>query len=161
MLVMADNFLQLFFWLGSGRRRVLLAHRLLVPTRFGDSRQPESVSRQSSRRFWFLAGHCSHIECTPAASTTRTVFAQAPELSTQTIVVWGTPSMVLVVGHLHPLVRWRHGQVRAGSLACLATGFDGGSDADFRAYSRRDNGLRPGYSWWRACRRCSSIQKLR
>ena len=44
MLVMSNNFLQLFFWLGSSRCRVLSADRFLVQERHGDLREYEGVS---------------------------------------------------------------------------------------------------------------------
>ncbi len=49
ILVMSNNFLQLFFRLGSGGPGLLSADRLLVGAADGDLRQPEGLSGQSCR----------------------------------------------------------------------------------------------------------------
>ena len=130
MLVMANNFLQLFFGWEAVGPGVLPADRLLVHAADGDLRQPEGVPRQPRRRLRLPAGHRPDPGAASARSTMRPYFRKPLQMQDR-----HHPD-------LHPAVRRRDGQERAVPAARLAARFDGRPDADLGADPRRDHGDR-------------------
>ena len=142
MLVMSNNFLQLFF----GWEAVGLVSYLLIgfwykrPTAIVANLKAFLVNRVGD--FGFLLGDRDHRLPTPAVSTTPRCSSacRAPSAMTSSLMP-GEPSQV-DDGDLHLPLRRRDGQVRAGAAARVAAGLDGRPDADLGADPRRDDGDR-------------------
>ena len=142
MLVMANNFLQLFF----GWEAVGLVSYLLIgfwykrPTAIFANLKAFLVNRVGD--FGFLLGIAGVLYYTGSLDY-ATVFAQRDAIAGQTRcrsspgIEWSA-----IDRHLHLPVHRRDGQVGAGAAARVAAGFDGRPDADLRADPRRDDGDR-------------------
>ena len=137
MLVMANNFLQLFF----GWEAVGLVSYLLIgfwftrPTAIFAGLKAFIVNRVGD--FGFVLGIAGVI-CFSDSLTTRGVRRGAAIAHDKTIIsgdAWSGATL-----HLHLPVRRGDGQDRAGAVARVAAGLDGRSDADLRADPRGDHG---------------------
>jgi NADH-quinone oxidoreductase subunit L len=143
MLVMSNNFMQLFF----GWEAVGLVSYLLIgfwytrPTAIFANMKAFLVNRVGD--FGFILGIglvLAHFGTLDYAE----VFQKAPEFAGTTISLFGDRNGQLVSDdrYLHLLVYRRDGQVGSGSAACLAAGLDGRPDADLCADSRGNHGDR-------------------
>jgi NADH-quinone oxidoreductase subunit L len=139
MLVMSNNFLQLFF----GWEAVGVVSYLLIgfwytrPTAIFANMKAFLVNRVGD--FGFLLGIAALATATGTLDYALT-FGDAERLSGETIeIISGTPWALLHV-LVHLPIRRRDGQVGAGAAARLAAGFDGGPDADFRFDPCGDDG---------------------
>ncbi len=139
MLVMSNNFLQLFF----GWEAVGLVSYLLIgfwytrPTAIYANLKAFLVNRVGD--FGFLLG-IGLIAAYAGRLDYAQVFAQREALASQTIELFDRHTLAADDGDLHLPVYRRHGQVGAGAAARLAARLDGRSDTDFRADPRRDHG---------------------
>ena len=139
MLVMSNNFLQLFF----GWEAVGLVSYLLIgfwytrPTAIFANLKAFLVNRVGD--FGFLLGIAGIVYLTGSLDYAE-VFAQADRIAASTFEVH--PGRRVVGDHrdLHLPVHRRHGQVGAGAAARLAAGLDGRPDADLGADPRGDHG---------------------
>ena len=141
MLVMSNNFLQLFF----GWEAVGLVSYLLIgfwytrPTAIYANLKAFLANRVGD--FGFILGiglilaYFGSLDYAP-------VFAKAPALAATTIGLWGQDAVVADDGDLHLPVHRRDGQERAGAAARVAARLDGRPDADLRADPRGDDGDR-------------------
>ena len=141
MLVMSNNFLQLFF----GWEAVGLVSYLLIgfwfkrPTAIYANLKAFIANRVGD--FGFILGiglvlaYFGSLDYAP-------VFAKAPELAKTTINLWGARGVVADDGRVHLPVRRRDGQERAGAVARVAARLDGRPDADLRADPRGHDGDR-------------------
>ena len=136
MLVMSNNFLQLFF----GWEAVGLVSYLLIgfwfkrPSAIFANMKAFIVNRVGD--FGFILG-IGLIVTYAGTLNYAEAFAKGGELSR--IVFPGSDWMLITRG-LHLPVHRRDGQERAVPAACLAARFDGRPDADLGADPRRDDG---------------------
>ncbi len=126
MLVMSNNFLQLFF----GWEAVGVVSYLLIgfwykrPTAIYANLKAFLVNRVGD--FGFILGIAAVLYFMGSLDYAE-VFARAPSVSGQTIEVMdGRPWSAMTVD-LSAAVRRRHGQVSAGAAACLVARFHGRS----------------------------------
>jgi hypothetical protein len=141
MLVMANNFMQLFFGWEGGRPRVVPADRLLVHAAERDRGESQGIPRQPGRRLRLRARHRRSALLHRIPALQRRLQRRAAD---------GDPDAAAVGGHeragadahLHLPLHRRHGQVRAGAAARMAARFHGRPDAHIRADPRRDHGDR-------------------
>ena len=148
MLVMSNNFLQLFF----GWEAVGLVSYLLIgfwytrPTAIYANLKAFLANRVGD--FGFVLGiglilaYCGTLDYAQ-------VFAKAPALATMSMAPWSGTQWALPTVDLHLPVHRRDGQVGAGAAARLAARLDGRPDADLRADPRGDDGDRRASSWSR------------
>ncbi len=142
MLVMSNNFLQLFF----GWEAVGLVSYLLIgfwytrPTAIYANLKAFLANRVGD--FGFVLGiglilaYFGTLDYAP-------VFARAPTLAgRRSVDLWGSAQWSLMTRHLHLPLRRRDGQVGAGAAARVAARLDGRPDADLRADPRGDDGDR-------------------
>ena len=141
MLVMANNFLQLFF----GWEAVGLVSYLLIgfwytrPTAIFANLKAFLVNRVGD--FGFLLGIALVLMATGSLDY-ATVFLRAPEVSAHTIEVWpGTAWPVMTVTCILLFVG-RDGQVGADAVARVAAGLHGGPHADLGIDPCGDHGDR-------------------
>ena len=141
MLVMANNFLQLFF----GWEAVGVVSYLLIgfwytrPSAIFANLKAFLVNRVGD--FGFLLGIAGVLYYTGSLDY-QAAFIQAPQIAAHTLHVPGTagwPAMTVIC--IVP-VRRRHGQVGAGAAACVAARFDGRPDAHLGADPRGHHGDR-------------------
>ena len=141
MLVMANNFLQLFF----GWEAVGVVSYLLIgfwytrPTAIFASLKAFLVNRVGD--FGFVLGIAAVLRYTGSLDY-ATVFAHAGQIAAAQIHITSTVGWSGDHLHLHLPVRGRHGQVGAGAAAHLAARFDGRPDADLGADPRGHHGDR-------------------
>ena len=139
MLVMANNFLQLFF----GWEAVGLVSYLLIgfwfkkETAIFANLKAFLVNRVGD--FGFLLGIAA-IVMTFNSLDYATVFAAAPARPNETISVIGGTEWSLMTFICVCLFIGAMGKSRAGAAACVAARLDGGPHAHFGADSRRDHG---------------------
>jgi hypothetical protein len=126
MLVMANNFLQLFLRLGSRGAGFLPADRILVHAADGHLREPEGVSRERVGDFGFLLG-IALVLMYFGTLDYASVFANARTLAGNTIEMFSgsTWSLMTVICICF---RRRHGKIRAVSAARLAARLHGRPD---------------------------------
>ena len=155
MLVMANNFMQLFF----GWEAVGVVSYLLIgfwytrPSAIFANLKAFIVNRIGD--FGFVLGIAGIAYFTNSLHYAQ-AFAAAPQIAQALIPLSSTLQRQRAHADLRVPVHRRDGQVGAGAAACVAAGLDGRSDPDLRADPRRHHGDRRASSWWRACRRCSS-----
>ena len=144
MLVMSNNFLQLFF----GWEAVGLVSYLLIgfwykkrDTAIYANLKAFLVNRVGD--FGFLLGIAVVLMYTGSLDYYE-VFERADAMLGRTATMQVIPGRRLVGDHdgLHPVVHRRHGQVGAGAAARVAARLDGRPDADLGADPRRDHGDR-------------------
>ena len=141
MLVMSNNFMQLFF----GWEAVGVVSYLLIgfwytrPSAIFANLKAFLVNRIGD--FGFVLGIAGVVYYTGSLDY-RTAFAAAPHIATQLVPLGGTTTVGGADADLHLPVRRRDGQVRAGAAARLAARLDGRSDADLGADPRRHHGDR-------------------
>ena len=158
MLVMANNFLQLFF----GWEAVGLISYLLIgfwytrPTAIFANLKAFLVNRVGD--FGFLLGHCAGTGVHGQPGLRRGLRRPRPSSPSTTIEIFPGAPWLADDRDLHPAVHRRDGQVGAVPAARVAARLDGRPDADLRADPRRDDGDGRASSWSRACRRCSSCR---
>jgi hypothetical protein len=141
MLVMANNFLQLFF----GWEAVGLVSYLLIgfwykrPTAIFANLKAFLVNRVGD--FGFLLGIAAC--CSGSAARLRRPCSPRRRAMREgvTVTIWGITVVAHDV-HLHLPVHRRDGQVGPGAAARLAAGLDGRPDADLCADPRGDHGHR-------------------
>ena len=144
MLVMSNNFLQLFF----GWEAVGLVSYLLIgfwfkrPTAIFANLKAFLVNRVGD--FGFLLGIAGVLYwfgtldyATVFANAASTIGGGDSVSSSCRATPWSVATR-----HLRLPVHRRDGQVGAGAAACVAARFDGRPDADLRADPRRDDGDR-------------------
>ncbi len=141
MLVMSNNFMQLFF----GWEAVGVVSYLLIgfwytrPSAIFANFKAFLVNRIGD--FGFVLGIAGVVYYTGSLDY-QAAFAAAPHIAAQSFVLsTGTRR----AGHdadLHLSVRRRHGQVGAGPAARVAAGFDGRPDPDLRPDPRGHHGDR-------------------
>mmetsp|Transcript_15026 Transcript_15026/g.35423 ORF Transcript_15026/g.35423 Transcript_15026/m.35423 type:complete len:298 (+) Transcript_15026:749-1642(+) len=122
--------------LGSGGPGVLSADRLLVQKADRDLRQHEGLPGEPGRRLRLHPGH------RPVAGLWRHAELRRDLCQGGDPVQDGLPGHGLGLAErcLHLPVHRCDGQVGPVPAACLAAGFDGRPNADFRADPRRDDG---------------------
>ncbi len=141
MLVMANNFMQLFF----GWEAVGLVSYLLIgfwytrPTAIFANLKAFLVNRVGD--FGFVLG-IAGVAFYTGSLDYRDAFAAAPHIAQATLHAHRHHQRQCADAHLHLSVRRRHGQVRAGAAARVAAGLDGRPDADLGADPRRHHGDR-------------------
>ena len=141
MLVMSNNFLQLFF----GWEAVGLVSYLLIgfwykrPTAIYANLKAFLVNRVGD--FGFVLG-IGLVSPSSARCDYAEVFEAAPALADEGRAVPARHRVDAADGHLHLPVHRRDGQERAVPAARLAARLDGRPDADLRADPRRDDGDR-------------------
>ena len=134
MLVMSNNFLQLFF----GWEAVGLVSYLLIgfwytrPTAIYANLKAFLVNRVGD--FGFLLG-IGLVLTYFGTLDYAAVFAQAPQAAAQTIEIMPGYAMGIIIGGMYPSVCRRNGQIRAISSACMAARLDGRADSHLRADS--------------------------
>ena len=142
MLVMSNNFLQLFF----GWEAVGLVSYLLIgfwytrPTAIYANLKAFLANRVGD--FGFVLGIGLDPRALRHARLRAGVRAGADARRRRRSTSWGAAQWSLLLGHLHLPVHRRDGQERAGAAARLAARFDGRPDADLRADPRGDDGDR-------------------
>ncbi len=141
MLVMANNFLQLFF----GWEAVGLVSYLLIG--FWSVRETAIFANMKA----FLVNRVGDFGFMLGIVGGRDVFRQSalrrgllegPGPGGTADLHLGRRQLVADDGDLHPAVHRRHGQVRPGAAARVAAGLDGRPDADLGPDPRRDHGHR-------------------
>ena len=139
MLVMANNFLQLFF----GWEAVGLVSYLLIgfwftrPTAIYANLKAFLVNRVGD--FGFLLG-VGLVFAVFGTLDYAPVFAEAPRSRAHHARGHSRAALVADDGHLHLPLHRRHGQERAVPAARVAAGLDGRPDADLGADPRGDDG---------------------
>ena len=155
MLVMANNFLQLFF----GWEAVGLISYLLIgfwytrPSAIFANLKAFLVNRVGD--FGFLLA-IALVLVYPGQPRVRRGFQGRPGAGGNGCRDLPGPPMVVDDGDLHPAVRRSDGQVGAVPAARVAARLHGRPDPHLRADPRRDHGDGRHLQWSRACRRCSS-----
>ena len=140
MLVMSNNFMQLFF----GWEAVGVVSYLLIgfwytrPTAIFANLKAFLVNRIGD--FGFVLGIAGVMYYTGSLDY-PTAFAAAPHIATE-LSRSPRPCRAGADVDLHLPVRRRHGQVRAGAAARVAAGLDGRPDADLGAHPCRHHGDR-------------------
>jgi hypothetical protein len=139
MLVMSNNFMQLFFgWEAVGLVSYLLIGFWSVRESAIFANLKAFLVNRSATSASFSASPPS--ACTSAPWTTPRSSRKAPGLGRYPDR--GVRRRVADDADLHPAVHRRHGQVGAGAAARLAAGLDGRPDADLGADPCRDHGHR-------------------
>ena len=139
MLVMSNNFMQLFF----GWEAVGVVSYLLIgfwytrPTAIFANLKAFLVNRIGD--FGFVLGIAAVVRYTGSLDY-ATVFAHADQIAAAQIHVSSHRGLAGDHLHLHLPVRGRHGQVRANALARVAARFHGRPDADLGVDPCRDHG---------------------
>ena len=150
MLVMSNNFLQLFF----GWEAVGLVSYLLIgfwytrPTAIYANLKAFLVNRVGD--FGFVLGHRPDRRVLRLPRLPRGVRARRASSPRRPSRPVGRHPVEADDRHLHLPLRRRDGQERAGSAARVAARLDGGPHADLGADPRRDDGDRRASSWSRA-----------
>ena len=142
MLVMANNFLQLFF----GWEAVGLVSYLLIGFWYDaadrDLRQPQAFLANRVGDFGFVLGIGLIVAYFGSLDYADGVRGGARARAATTLNLVGDCAMVGADRDLHRAVRRGDGQVGAGAAARLASRLDGGPDPDLGADPRRDDGDR-------------------
>ena len=141
MLVMSNNFLQLFF----GWEAVGVVSYLLIgfwytrPSAIFANLKAFLVNRVGD--FGFVLGIAGVVYYTGSLDYS-TVFGQRDAIAANTMQIF--PGIRMAGDHrrLHLPVHRRHGQIGAGAAARVAAGLDGRPDADLGADPRRHHGHR-------------------
>ena len=139
MLVMSNNFMQLFFgWEGVGVvSYLLIGFWYTRPTAIFAALKAFLVNRIGD--FGFVLGIAAMLRYTGSLDY-ATVFAHAEQIAAAQIHVTALGGLAGDHLHLHLPVHRRHGQVRAGAAARVAAGFHGRPDADLGADPRGHHG---------------------
>ena len=142
MLVMSNNFMQLFFgWEAVGMvSYLLIGFWYTRPSAMFANLKAFIVNRVGD--FGFVHRHRSRASPTPARWTTTRPSPPRRTSRTRVIPITAASSWNCAHPDLHLPVHRRHGQVGAGAAARVAAGLDGRPDADLRADPRGDHGDR-------------------
>ena len=141
MLVMSNNFMQLFF----GWEAVGVVSYLLIgfwytrPSAIFANLKAFLVNRIGD--FGFVLGIAGVVYFTDSLDY-REAFAAAPQIAQALMPLSSATERARADAHLHLPVHRRDGQVGAGAAARVAAGLDGRPDADLGADPRRHHGDR-------------------
>ena len=142
MLVMANNFMQLFF----GWEAVGVVSYLLIgfwytrPSAIAANLKAFLVNRVGD--FGFVLGIAGIALLHGLAALQRRPSPPRRSIAAQMLPHVVDAGRAGADAHLHLPLRRRHGQVGAGAAACVAARLHGRPDADLGAHPRRDHGDR-------------------